>query len=131
VAGTERTGRDGGYRVVLGRVSAPPATLPAATASGERGWPWWQMAGLFVLAGRVPVTIVVPPARRSRAAITWGNRTGFLAALRIAGCPQWPGEWLGYAGGFFLRERSECVPLVFQVGNRSATVRFGFGRRCR
>ena len=36
-----------------------------------------------------------------------------------------------YAGGFFLRSPSVCVPLIFRVGARSATVRFGIGRRCR
>ena len=35
-----------------------------------------------------------------------------------------------YSGGFFLRSRAACVPLVFRVGSRSAVVRFGVGRRC-
>jgi hypothetical protein len=35
-----------------------------------------------------------------------------------------------YAGGFQLRVRAACVPLVFRVGRRSATARFGLGRAC-
>jgi hypothetical protein len=35
-----------------------------------------------------------------------------------------------YAGGFFLRAPSACVPLVLAVGSRRQTVWFGIERRC-
>jgi hypothetical protein len=35
-----------------------------------------------------------------------------------------------YAGGFVLRVRAACLPLEFRVGERSAVVRFGLGRKC-
>jgi hypothetical protein len=34
-----------------------------------------------------------------------------------------------YAGGFFLRARASCFPLLYQVGTRSATVRFRLARK--
>ena len=34
-----------------------------------------------------------------------------------------------YAGGFYLRSPSACLPLVFRVGRRSETVRFGIGQQ--
>jgi hypothetical protein len=127
-----KTGRENSYRVVLGVVSAPPARLGRVVRVSTRPWSYWTKAGLNIRAGRGPVRVTVPKAWRTRAAITWGNDTGIVSALRIARCPvEVPGmPWNGYAGGFYLRSRSACVPLVFSVGRRSATVRFGIGRRC-
>jgi hypothetical protein len=122
----------GGYRLVLGVVSAPAAYLQQVLPSGQQPWRYWRKAGL-VVTGRVPVSVSVPEAWRSRAAITWGNRPGVFSSLRIAGCPPPHGVGPGraYAGGFYLRSRAACVPLIFRVGNRTATVRFGLGRACR
>jgi hypothetical protein len=59
-----------------------------------------------------------------------------VSSLRIASCPlvrEGAGprpRWNAYAGGFYLRTRSVCVPLVVRVGGRSRTVRFGVGRPC-
>jgi hypothetical protein len=50
--------------------------------------------------------------------------------LRFEACSPPPTFWNGFAGGFSLRDRSACVPLVIQVGSQSRTVRFGVGRRC-
>ena len=55
---------------------------------------------------------------------------GIVGTLRLPGCSDVPGSWNGYAGGFYLRSSSACVPLVFAVGQRSAVVRVGVGRRC-
>lgn len=121
-----------GYRRVLGVVSAPPAYLPQVAPSMKQEWPFWRKAGLVVW-GRAPVvTVSIPEAWRSRVAITWGNRPGFYSSLRIAGCG-WPlGARRGraYAGGFYLKEPAACLPLVFRVGRRQATVRFGLGQPC-
>jgi hypothetical protein len=66
-----------------------------------------------------------------RAAIIWGNGNYDPASsLRIAGCGSDPNVGNAYAGGFYLRSRSACLPLTFRVGRRSATIRFGIGRRC-
>lgn len=125
-----KSGRAGGYRVVLGVVSVPPARLIQVVPSRSRPWTYWRKAGLVVRAGAPPVTVSVPAAWRSRAAITWGNNTGIVSALRIASCPGAAGVWNAYAGGFYLRSRAACVPLRFRVAGRSSVVRFGLGRPC-
>jgi hypothetical protein len=119
-------------RVVLGVVAVPPAYIPQTVASGDRRWPFWSKSGLVVHADSPPVFVSVPRRWRNRAAIGWGN-VDAASALQIASCPPSSslGAWNPYAGGFHLVSRSGCVPLTFRVGNRSATLRFGVGRRCR
>jgi hypothetical protein len=126
----------GGYRLVLGRMSAPPAYLAGgavhvAAYLGFGPLRYWQKAGMVVRKGDFTVTVSVPKAWRARAAITWGGAGG--SVLRFSGCPREPltGVWNAYAGGFYLRDQAACVPLVFSDGHKSATVRFGIGRRCR
>ena len=120
-----------GYRTVLAAVSVPPAYLRQVVRTGDSPFPWWRKAGLVVRAGGKPVTITVPPTWRDRVAIDWGygNMGGPFQTLRIAGCGSDPADGNAYAGGFVVRTPS-CVPLTFRVGSRSATVRFGIGRRC-
>lgn len=129
-----REGSGGGYRVVLGVFSVPQAYRPQVGRSlgfeESEKWPYFSKAGLVIRGGSPSVSVSVPNAWRKRAAISWGN-TRVVGALRIASCPAWgPKPWNAYAGGFFLRSRSACVPLVFRVGKRSETVRFGLGRHC-
>jgi hypothetical protein len=127
-----RSGNAGGYRVVLGVISVPPAYRPQVVATGSKPWTHWSKAGLVIRGGSPPVSVSVPKAWRKRAAITWGNNTGIVSALRIAPCPRSASApWNAYSGGFYLRSRSACVPLIFRVGQRSATVRFGLGRACK
>ncbi len=119
------------YRLVLGAVSVPPAYLEQVIATHEQPWRYWHKAGIVVRANGQPVTVTVPASWRTRVAITWGNGGhGVLSSLRIAGCGTNRQTGNAYAGGFYLRSSSACVPLTFTVGARSATVRFGIGRRC-
>jgi hypothetical protein len=120
-----------GYRRVLGVISVPPAYIPQVVRTPGQPWPYWEKAGLVVHAGQKRVSVSVPRAWRRRAAITWGNGNPAVSTLRIAGCPSPANVWNAYAGGFFLRSRGACVPLVFQVGQRRRTVGFGIDRRCR
>jgi len=120
----------GGYRMVLGVVAVPEPYLAQVVRTRNAKWRYWRKAGLVVRATDLPVTVSVPAAWRSRAAITWGNNTGIVSSLRITGCPSPPDVWNAYAGGFYLRASSACVPLVFRYAGQSATVRFGVGRRC-
>jgi hypothetical protein len=130
IIGRVGSGRAAGYRVVLGVVSAPPAYLPQVVPTGNRPWAFWRKAGLVVRGGAGPVVVSVPRAWRARAAITWGN-TAIVSMLRIERCPGLPPKvWNAYAGGFYLRSRSACVPLTFRVGRRAKTVRFGLAKRC-
>lgn len=115
--------------VVLGAVSIPPY-LPQVVPTQERSWPYWSKTGLVIRGGAPAVTISVPRALRNRAAVTWGN-ADVVSVLRVASCPAYGSKnWNAYAGGFLLRSRSACVPLVIRVGQRTATARFGVGRRC-
>jgi hypothetical protein len=125
-----RSGHAGGYRVVLGVVSVPPAFLPQVVPTGNRPWAHWRKAGLLIRGDAQPVSVSFARPWRGRAAISWGT-SGIVSALRFRPCPSSGKAWNAYAGGFYLRSRSACVPLVFRVGRRSAVVRFGLGRRCR
>jgi hypothetical protein len=123
-------------KIVLGVISLGRDFLQPAVAVHQGWWRYWQKHGLWILDGHQRVTITVPEAWRSRAAITWGVNVGIASTLRLPGtlltpgCPAGPLTWNSYAGGFYLRSRSACVPLVLAVGRRSAVVRVGVGRRC-
>ena len=119
-------------RVVLGVVDVPPPYISqSAEPAGTARFPFWSKAGMVVRADSPPVLVSVPRAWRNRVAIGWGN-VGASSTLRFASCPPSSslGEWNPYAGGFLLRARAACFPLVFRVGERAATVRFGIGKRC-
>jgi hypothetical protein len=124
-----RTGHDGGYRVVLGIISVPPARLDQVVPTHSAPWAYWRKAGLVVRASQRWVSVAVPKAWRTRAAITWGS-SGPVSALRVAPCPSPPKLWNAYAGGFYVRKSHECVPLTFTVGRSLQTVRFGIGGAC-
>lgn len=118
-------------RVVLGVVAVPPAHIPQTVPSGSTRWPYWSKAGMVVRADSPPVTVSVLPAWRTRVSIGWGNVDG-RSSVRFESCPDSSslGGWNPYSGGFQLRSRAACIPLRFTVAGRSATVRFGVGKRC-
>jgi hypothetical protein len=129
---TGRGGSGGGRRVILGVVSVAQAYRPQVVPTGRRPWSHVSKAGLAVLGGSPAVVVSVPRRWRNRAAISWGNLPGIYTTLRIARCPaSTPTPWNVYAGGFFLRSPSGCVPLTLRVGSRSASVRFGLAQTCR
>jgi hypothetical protein len=119
------------YREVLGVVAVPPAYMRQVVHSSQKLWPYWHKQGLVIRATGESVTVTVPKIWRKRAAITWGNRGGPVSSLRIEGCGTSRTVGHAYAGGFLLRSPSACFPLVFGVGKRRVTVRFGIGERCR
>jgi hypothetical protein len=128
--GVHRKYRHPGYWIALGVISLGPDFLQPAVSVHQGWWRYWQKHGLSIRSGHQTVTITVPEAWRNRAAITWGANVGIVSTLRLPGCPSAPGTWNGYAGGFYLRSSSACVPLVFAFGRHSAVVRTGVGRRC-
>ena len=130
IIGTAKTGHDAGYRVVLGVVSAPPAFLSGVVHVPQSApFLYWRKAGMVIRAGRKPVTVSVPKAWRGRVRIGWGNPAVPASVVRFAACPS-PRTWNAYAGGFFLRRHSACVPLVFAADGRRMTLRFGLGQHC-
>jgi hypothetical protein len=119
------------YRLVLGVIAVPPHHLENLVATHEQPWALWRKAGLVIRAGAGPVTITVPAPWRSRAAIIWGNGNYQPGSrIRFAGCAGDPSTGNAYAGGFLLRSEAACIPLVFRVADRTATIHFGLGRRC-
>ena len=118
------------YRQMLGVVAVPPAFMRQVVPTQQMPWAYWRKQGLVVSASGKAVTVTVPKIWRRRAAITWGSGIRAVSSLRIEGCRTSAGVGHAYAGGFLLRSPSACVPLIFSVGSRSATVRFGVGRRC-
>ena len=118
------------YRQVLGVVAVPPAFMRQVVPIRQMPWAYWRKQGLVVSASGKAVTVTVPKTWRRQAAITWGNGIRPVSSLRIEGCHTSAGVGYAYAGGFLLRSPSACVPLIFSVGSRSATVRFGVGQRC-
>lgn len=121
----------GGYRVILGAVSAPRIYIPGgARDPSSAPFSHWFKAGLVIRASTAVVTVSLPNGWRDRARIVWGAPGSPATALRFAPCPSPVGAWNGYAGGFLLRTDSACVPLIFAIGHRRATLRFGVGRHC-
>jgi hypothetical protein len=118
------------YRQVLGVVSVPPAFMQQVVPTGQRPWAYWHKQGLVIGATQNTVTVTVPKSWRKRAAITWGNGVRPVSSLKFEACAGSPKIGHAYAGGFVLRSPSACVPLIFSVGRRMATVRFGVGERC-
>ena len=132
IIGGAPSGSAYGYRIILGVVSVPPPSLRQVIVTPSDPWPYWRKAGLVIRGTtRMPVVVSVPTRWRNEVAITWGGNTDIVSSLRFAPCPSGASAaWNAYAGGFCLRRPSLCVPLTFQVGQRSATVRFGLGRPC-
>jgi hypothetical protein len=119
-----------GYRRVPGAVAAPPAHIPQVVRSADPRWPWWEKAGMVIRAGAVPIGVRVPANWQGRAAITWGNNLPPAREIRFDACPSPAGVWNAYAGGFLLKSRGACVPLVFEVGGERRVVRFGIRVPC-
>jgi hypothetical protein len=118
---------------VLGVVSAPGKHVPQSSETGAPPWRWFAKWGLVVRGGPGPAAVVtVPRAWRSRVAIVWGNaqHDRVFHTLRFPRCGDDPTRGHAYAGGFFLRAESGCVPLRFSVAGRAKLVRFGIVTRC-
>jgi hypothetical protein len=119
------------YRLVLGSVSVPPLNLIRSYRTLQTPWRYFSKRGMVVRRGTA-VTITVPSAWRRHVAISWGNAGhGVFHTIRIAACSgagAKPGY--AYAGGFYLRRPTACVPLTFIVGGRRRTMWFEIGKRC-
>jgi hypothetical protein len=121
-----QAGQPGGRRV-LGVLAAPPARLEHAAPTATRPWAYFAKYGIAIRAGSPAVLITVPQAWRRRAGIGWGNNPGVVSSLRLLSCPRQLSAWNAYAGGFYLRSPSGCVPLVFHIGRQTATLTFTIG----
>jgi hypothetical protein len=127
-----RSGVEDGFRILLGAVSVPGSRHLAhrATTTPDRHWRYYRNAGIAIRAGTSAVRVTVPEGWRDRVAISWGDSPA-ASSLRFAPCGRSSaGAWNSYSGGFYLRTRGDCVPLIVTVGGMSTTVRIGVGRAC-
>jgi hypothetical protein len=120
----------GGYRRVLGVIAAPPAHIPQVVRTDDPTWPFWEKSGMVIRAGSTPIDVRVPAKWRNRAAVTWGNGRPPASAIRFTPCSDPSGRWNAYAGGFLMKTRGACIPLVFEVAGARQVVRFGIGVQC-
>ena len=116
-----------GGRLVLGVLAVPPAHLEPGAPTGTSPWAYFSKYGIAIRPDSPAVLITVPEAWRHRAAIGWGNNIGGVSSLRLLSCPRQIDAWNGYAGGFYLRSASGCVPLIFEIGRQTATLSFAIG----
>lgn len=117
---------------MLGALAAPPAHVGAGTPTGTLPWAYFSKWGIAIRAGSPAVLVSVRRAARHRVGIGWGNSANGVSSLRLLTCPGQPGTWNAYAGGFFLRSVSGCVPLVVEIGRQTAALTFTIGSaRCR
>jgi len=127
-----RSGFEDGNRTLLGVVSVPGTRHLADRAVGtsDRSWRYYRNAGIAIRAGTAAVNVSVPEGWRHRVAVSWGDSPA-SSSLDFAPCARsGAGAWNAYSGGFHLRTRGDCVPLVVTVGGMSTTVRIGVGRAC-
>ena len=127
-----RIGTADGFRILLGSVSVPGSRHLAADAAvtADRRWRYYRNAGIAIRAGTSAVNVSVPEGWRDRVAISWGESPA-SSSIDFAPCGRsGAGAWNAYSGGFHLRTRGDCVPLVVTVGGMSTTVRVGVGRAC-
>jgi hypothetical protein len=117
-------------RVLLGRVAlAEEGRLLQANYAPDYNWPlpYFAKSGLVVRGGPESVELDVPLAWRDRFAIGWGGGRQ-ASTVRILPCDP-SGEWLAYAGGYYVR-KPECVPLTVRIGGETAEVRIAVGSPC-
>jgi hypothetical protein len=126
------SGAADGFRILLERVSMPGSAHLARDAAAVPGRPWryYRNAGIAIRAGTSSVTVSVPEGWRDRVALSWGGSRP-SSSVRFASCPRSAaGIWNSFSGGFHLRGRADCVPLLVTVGGISTTARVGVGRAC-
>lgn len=123
-------GRVRGARVVLDTVVLPrPAELAEPARADRRGrYRFFRSARIAIRSGEPDVAVSVPLGWRHLVAVSWG-RSQPGEAVRFGTCAAARG-WVVFDGGFHLRRRGDCVPVVVRVGGTSTTVRLGVGRAC-
>jgi hypothetical protein len=127
-----RSGAVDGFRVLLGAVSVPGSRHldHGSTTTRDPHWRYHRNAGIAIRAGTSMVSVSVPEGWRDRVAISWGD-SPVASSLHFAPCGGAPARaWNSYSGGFHLRAKGDCVPLLVTVGGMSTTIRVGVGRSC-
>jgi hypothetical protein len=121
-----------GQRLVLGRVWLPKPTLLLGRNAWRRvaaGGSAFIKYGVGVTPGP-PVTLLVPFASLDTYTLAFhGVRQEGVRVLRLTPCPRTSGPTTFWAGGYRVK-RPKCVPIIVQVGSRTARVEIALGHRC-
>jgi hypothetical protein len=122
----------------LGQVALPTRSALGAVLLPNEPDPnarYWAKTGLDIKAG-ASFELVVPPEWRGRLSFGWGG-VRQITQLDVSGCPWMPspsqsspaGEWLGFAGGYWVRHPA-CVSVLVRAGHRTRRVHIGIGATC-
>jgi hypothetical protein len=124
-------------RVILGVVALPTSPHLGRALQTERsdlGDPAARLfakSGLDIRAG-ARFRLIVPDWLRGRFSIGWGNAgEGHVGTtIVVDACRASRGaKWLGYAGGYYVRDPF-CAPLIVAAHRRRRQVRIGVGKAC-
>jgi hypothetical protein len=133
--GNEAPGR--GMTVALGVVGLPAsprmrrALQTASTGSHDPSARLFAKWGLVIRAG-ADFQLIVPRELRGRASIGWGNADeGHVGdTIVVHGCRRRQGgEWLDFAGGYWVRS-AICLPLTVAADGRRRRLSIGVGTGC-
>ncbi len=126
-----------GMTVALGVVGLPArprtrrALQTAFTGSHDPAARLFAKWGLVIRAG-TDFQLVVPRQLRGRASIGWGNADeGHVGdTIVVHGCRgRQRGEWLDFAGGYWVRSPI-CLPLTVAADGRRRQLSIGIGKGC-
>jgi hypothetical protein len=127
------------YTTTLGQVVLPTRyalsaePLPSETDPNAR---YWAKQGLDIRAG-ASFELVVPPEWQGRLSFGWGSPAHRTTHLKVLGCHWMPSpsqtsrarEWLGFAGGFWVRHPA-CVSVLVKARHETRRVHIGIGAPC-
>lgn len=126
---------DRSYQIVLGVVALPASSTSPALQTARTGdagsTRLYAKTGLLIRAGAT-FQLSVPVRVAGRFAIGWGNPAVPTHGLLVAGCRPPGGEhgqWLAYAGGYFVHHVM-CALLRVAAAGRTRQVRIGIGAPC-
>lgn len=126
-----------GMHVVLGVVALPASPwMRRALQTARSGLPdprarLFAKEGLVIRAG-ARLRLIVAQRLRDRLSIGWGNagegHRGSTIAVDACSGPR-GARWLGYAGGYFVRDPM-CAPLIVDANGQRQQVQIGIGKAC-
>jgi hypothetical protein len=119
--------------VVLRVVALPTAKAYSYALQTSRTGETQSVARLFAKTGLVVngasrAELSVPPEARGQLEIGWGSPGHPAQRIVVPPCGD-AGEWLAWAGGYFVPEVG-CVPLDVTVGGTTRQVSIGVGAPC-
>jgi hypothetical protein len=120
-------------QVVLGVVALPaspryPALQTSLSGDGSGAPRLFAKTGLVIRPGTT-FELIVPAPFTKRLSIGWGLPGMPHHRIVVNRCPDLGGEWLAYAGGYWI-DHPACVPIIVRAGSKQQTVHIGLGTPC-